>query len=459
MRSQSRVTCPRKFLKQNLRGHLFTLKTIFVALLLGTFLQVSFSANAVEALPISGRLFSNVYAPQSDSANRLNQVSTNVWLQVQPKLADHSSAYITYSLSQFDTTTGSTTATSASTLREGYLSHFSKGWDLRVGQQIVSWGKSDVINPTDFLSAKDYTVLNPDEEVRRKGASMINVAWTPSEGASPFTFNAVWIPILNESRLLFPASRISSSVTGVSTVNKPTPTMNNSESAFKISYAGQEWDASLSYYQGYNHLPIILPVTITSPTAITAQQFFYRQKAVGSDVSMTWGDWLIRGEAAFVTTENPEANDPLTPPSRLDAVVGVERSFLTDFRFQLQTTLRQHPKYNNPKEYTNVNPITQAVYREIGALNSQIHNYQEKDRVGGTLRVSYTNAENGIDTELFLMGNAIGGDYLVRPKFSYLWSDAIRTTLGIDYYGGPDDRPLGALKAYNSVFFEGKYSF
>ena len=56
-------------------------------------------------------------------------------------------------------------------------------------------------------------------------------------------------------------------------------------------------------------------------------------------------------------------------------------------------------------------------------------------------------------------GNFIGGDYLIRPKFSYAFTDALKGTLGMDYYGGPMDRPLGQLQVFNSVFVEGKYSF
>ena len=54
-------------------------------------------------------------------------------------------------------------------LREAWISYAKNGWEAKLGQQIIPWGKSDIINPTDFLTAKNYTFFNPDQEVRRLG--------------------------------------------------------------------------------------------------------------------------------------------------------------------------------------------------------------------------------------------------------------------------------------------------
>src|SRR5262245_26987442 len=43
-------------------------------------------------------------------------------------------------------------------LLEGYLTvHFDRA-DLKIGKQIVAWGRADGINPTDNLTPRDYTV-------------------------------------------------------------------------------------------------------------------------------------------------------------------------------------------------------------------------------------------------------------------------------------------------------------
>ena len=45
-------------------------------------------------------------------------------------------------------------------LREGYLYLRRPGLEVRAGQQIIPWGQADAVNPTDFLTAKDYTFFN-----------------------------------------------------------------------------------------------------------------------------------------------------------------------------------------------------------------------------------------------------------------------------------------------------------
>src|SRR5258706_7925967 len=62
-------------------------------------------------------------------------------------------------------------AATQSRLLEGYATvHFEKA-DLRVGKQIVPWGRADGINPTDNLTPRDFVVLLPFEEDQRFGIS------------------------------------------------------------------------------------------------------------------------------------------------------------------------------------------------------------------------------------------------------------------------------------------------
>ncbi|HET9446221.1 MAG TPA: hypothetical protein VFO35_08190, partial [Steroidobacteraceae bacterium] len=43
--------------------------------------------------------------------------------------------------------------------------------DLRVGKQVVPWGRADGINPTDNLTPRDYTLLLPFEDDQRFGTT------------------------------------------------------------------------------------------------------------------------------------------------------------------------------------------------------------------------------------------------------------------------------------------------
>jgi hypothetical protein len=47
----------------------------------------------------------------------------------------------------------------AGTLLEGFLTFRFARAELRLGKQIVAWGRADGINPTDNLTPRDYSVM------------------------------------------------------------------------------------------------------------------------------------------------------------------------------------------------------------------------------------------------------------------------------------------------------------
>ena len=165
--------------------------------------------------------------------------------------------------------------------------------------------------------------------------------------------------------------------------------------------------------------------------------------------------------SAYLQSENDDGTNPLIVPTRWDSIVGVERPLFSDFRIQAQFMYRYMPHFTPPGDAyaSELDPRVKALKTQLAANNAQILNYQERTRPGATLRLGYSNEKNGLDGEVFVMGNFVGADYLLRPKLTYAWTDALKTTIGLDFYGGPQDRPLGALRPYNSLFFEGFYAF
>lgn len=433
-------------------------------------------AQELPSLALAGRIFSDLYVPfASTSVNALDrqsyrQASTSFWLQGDPKLGEHSSARFVLAADAIEASRGSAGLAGSAVgddskfrarAREAYVAYFKDGWEARLGRQILPWGKTDALNPTDFLSAKDYAFFNPDEEVRRIGATSLWTTWTPAQGNSPLAFTAVVTPVFPQSRLLIPTSAVPAGVELAANPIQPPTTVANTELALKGAYNGSNWDASLLAFRGFNHLPeFVLVGQPASPSApIAIAQTFHRVHALGGDGSLTVGKWILRAESAYVWTENDDGTNPLIQPSRWDSVVGVERPLGDDFRVQVQGVYRYFPAFQEPGTAGGTNPLLAAINAQIARANALLLGYQDKSRPGATFRISYSNESSGVDAELFLVGNFVGGDYLARPKITYAWTDAIRTTAGLEYYGGPDDRPLGALKSFNSLFIEAKYSF
>ncbi len=403
---------------------------------------------------LSGKIFSDLYAPyKNPGTTTFRQFNTSVWLQTDAKLSDTSSAHIEFTGDHFEKSLKGTTGLTLG-LREGYATYGKNGWDLRVGRQIIPWGKTDGINPTDYLTAKDYTFLNPDEEMRRIGSTSILTSYTPENGASPATVTLVWTPVAPQSKLLIPDSAISSAFT-VNTAQAPAATIANSELALKLSYSKPQWDFSFSAFRGYNHVPELSLTstggTILAPT-FTITPLFHKVKALGGDFSASFEDYVVRAESAYFWTENNNGENIMLQPRHWDSVVGVEKPLFTDFRIQAQFSARQFYNLQSAESATGANVA-------IAGANQLLLNYQDSFRPLATLRFGYTAPSQTWDAEVFTAFNFHGQDSLIRPKGSYLWTDSFRTTLGMDRYAGPDNRPLGAMKSYNSIFLEAKYSF
>ncbi len=404
---------------------------------------------------ISGRIFTDFYVPSgSPLGSPLQQVSGSIWLESDPRLSEDSRAHFTLTGDHFQASTPGNSGLRWS-LREAFVDYNHSGWSFRAGRMIIPWGKSDAINPTDFLTAKDSTFFNPDEEVKRIGALSVSLAWTPSSGNSPWTFHYILTPVFPQSTLLLAPEQIPGSIRLSSTDALPARNLGNAENAFKVAYSGVGWDASLSFFHGWNHLPAfqINSAVLSPAVSLEVSRFFQRYRVLGADGSTSWGSWIFRWETAYVWTENNDGQNPLLQPTHWDTVVGLERPLLSSFRVQMQVLTRYFPRFLSPQL------LSSPVDRQVALVNALIQNYQDPTRVSGTLRLSYSDEGEALGGEIFILGNFIGGGYLLRPQLNYAWTGDLKVSLGLDFYGGPEDRPLGVLAPYNSIFSEVKYVF
>ena len=425
-------------------------------------------AGRADTFPITGKSYTDLYVPtrNSNPPKPLQQLSTSLWLESDPRLSEKFTSKIVYQGDGFDAQyssfSGNTTVTNLhSQLREGYITYNNgSGLELRGGQQIISWGKTDVLNPTDYNSAKNLNFFNPDDEVKRVSSTSVQANLVPG-GDSKMTLTAVWNIIPAEGRLLIPSTTVPANAT-VSDPQFTPVTFSNSEFAEKISYNGSGWDMSVSTFSGFGHMPELKLNSVTfngtTPT-INMDQIYRRIAAFGADGSYSTSKWIFRGESAFTQTANNDGSNPLILPSHWDSVVGAEYALSEYFRIQGQAILRVFPQYTSPTQATGSDANTTQLNQLIATTNALLQQYQDPSRPSGTLRVGYLNEKSGIDTDLFIVQNFNGGDYLFRPRFSYSWNDFMKSTVGAELYGGPTNRPLGVLSPYSSVFSEFKYTF
>jgi hypothetical protein len=90
-------------------------------------------------------------------------------------------------------------STSTFILREAYVNAYTGPFDMRIGQQVVQWGKADGYNPTNVITPINLLIFSPDEDDRRISNILIRSYYNWSE----FRLEAIWIPVYEPSVLPF----------------------------------------------------------------------------------------------------------------------------------------------------------------------------------------------------------------------------------------------------------------
>ena len=127
--------------------------------------------------------------------------------------------------------------------REIYLDYSLNNADIRIGKQLLPWGRADRINPTDSLTSRDYRWLAPEEEDQRFGNTGVRYA----HHLGDYTVTGVWLPYMR-------SSRIPLDPTSVQQVAGHQPN-NRDNFALKLDYTGTGLDGSLSFYNGIDSMP------------------------------------------------------------------------------------------------------------------------------------------------------------------------------------------------------------
>lgn len=343
-------------------------------------------------------------------------------------------------------------------LDEAYLDLYLGNFDFRIGKQIILWGQVDAINPTDNITPWDFSdFLDTDDE--RLGVVGLKANYYIGnwalEGILVPTFTPSVLP--QENSRWFPNFPKEIPVPGNTT---PGPTMvqasyrmlrsilpdesfHEAQFAAKLSATVAGWDASVSYYSGWNDLPAIHQTQVFSEDSIfvTLQPQYHRRRIIGADFSTTLGKVGLRGEAAYYLTEDPDAKDPEIDDPYFQYVIGIDRTLSNligkNNLFVLLQWIQEIPK-------------NKVQYRKDD-LN---HIFQKSV----TARLEY---ELGDFSRVILEGvyNLKGKDYYLRPKFSYDITDGASLNIIGYVLGGRSDAFFGSFRDNKRVQVKVKYSF
>lgn len=326
-------------------------------------------------------------------------------------------------------------------LLEAYANFYLGAVDIRVGKQNISWGRADALNPTDNLTPQDFTLLSAkDQEERRTGSAAIKATYTRGAHA----LSLIWIPIFNPTTIPIaqvPGIRISEE-------KRSSGDWTYQGFAAKWEHTGGSLDWSASYYYGLDVFPIGRPMSPTNVALIHT-----RIQAFGADFATTIGRYGLKGEGAFVQTQNPSGTDPFIKKPYLYYVLGLDRDLTEDLSVTVQAYQRIIINWRNPFQIQD--PQVQTISVLNAVFNYQLDQYAE----GLSGRIKSTWFHKTLEGELVGQWNANRGDFFLRPSLTYAFTDVWKGFVGYDIFNGRAHSFFGRLEPATAFFTELRATF
>lgn len=290
----------------------------------------------------------------------------------------------------------------------------TKSLDVKLGRQVVVWGKSDTIRVVD--------VLNPLDN-RRPGMTDIEDLRLPVTMAKfdyyVKNFDITPIVVLEQRKDKVPpfGGDFNPSPTPLPSHNKP----NKLTYALNIAGEFQGFDLNFYYAHTYPNFEFYPRTDINIEEPIDMY---------GGAIAVVQGSWLFKSEVAYKQNYHYlQAGDASF--DRFDVLVGFEYSGISDTKISFDIADKK---------------LLKSGY--------------DKDNLQGALRVAsdFINQTLHANYLLSLFGESFDEGGYQRAWIDYDVSDSIKTTLGIvDYIGG--NRFFDAINDNDMLFGEISYSF
>jgi hypothetical protein len=346
-------------------------------------------------------------------------------------------------------------------LREAYVNTYLGPFDLRLGQQIIVWGRADALNPTNNLTPLNFNIRSPLEDDLRLG----NVGARGFLRLSPIRLEGVWLPVYLPTEL--PPITLPQYVS-FGTPTFPSPDLRNGLGAGRIHLELPSFEASVSYLHGYAPLPGLTRQSVTfdmvNPSVIISRTA-YQQQVVGADFSTALGDVLtLRGEAAYRRPYDWQ-NKPYAARPDLQYVLGVDHNFgslsviaqyLGRYVFDWQkaegptmdpATLGDILKMGPGAETNYGDLVRNAVDAQLAKQSQILFGQTARVQHIATLRFEWLLAHETLSLSSLCLVNFTTKEWLITPRIGWRISDALTAYVGAQVFHGPTDTLFGLIDA------------
>jgi hypothetical protein len=211
----------------------------------------------------------------------------------------------------------------------------SRRFTVDLGKQFIRWGKTDILTPTDRFAPRDFLEVTDADWIAVTGARVqytrgmhsVDIAAVP-------TFTPSRIPLLDRRWAALPPD--AGSVTLVD-LGSTFPERGQFGARWSITAPG--CDFSLSYFDGFNHLPQTVAVPLSGRQVIGVSRSYVPLRMAGGDAAVPLPWFTVKGEAALMTTTSRLADDVVLYVIQLERQAG-ELSVVAGYAGEIVTTRR-----------------------------------------------------------------------------------------------------------------------
>lgn len=342
-------------------------------------------------------------------------------------------------------------------LREAYVDLSAGPAGFRFGKMISPWGKGSVFNPSDKISPLDPTVRSPEEDDMKLGfwglQGHINMG--------PLVkLTATWKALYQSSVLVIDPVPMPEYVHFLDP-DFPGAGLNEGSYGLNFDLHAPALDLSIYWFDGYMHWPGIafdsfeLDGQTMEPQALNLYEKAYKIKALGMDLSLPLGSWIVRAEGAWQQTSGSFEDHEYLPFPELSYTAEIEKSgvWLTMLGgYYGKYILEYEDPAADPSLSAGEDQFAELMKRgipvnmdlmegmlrdRIGSFN-RLYNYQMEEFYHSVFLILKGNLwQDRLELNLPAIYNITSEEWIIQPGISWIPWDGIRVSAGYSGLFGP----------------------
>ena len=293
---------------------------------------------------------------------------------------------------------------------------------IEAGKQFIRWGKTDVLNPTDRFAPRDFVNVVDNDFLGITAGRL-------TYGDQSNTIDVVVSPRLTPSRVPLLNQRWAVLPAGIPIAEQPPDFPGGPQFGARWNHIGRAAEYSLSFYNGYDHLPLYRAQLQLAPLSVEAQRFYPQMRMYGADAAIPLPLVTLKAEAAYFTSTTAQSDQYALYVLQLERQAG-EWSFVGGYAGQVIT------EHGAALSYSPIRGSTRAFVA----------------RAGYTIDVN-----RSVALETVIRQNGRGAYY--KPEYTQAFGQHWRLTAGFVLIRGADSDFLGQYHRNSHAILTIRYSF